>query len=116
MIVSELGGRSLSTVETVANRRGVRHELFLNDPRWSCMLMAAGQRGTTVGIMVAGTAQLESLESGGELLVAARGRWDITSVAPIERRLRELRPGPTVAISIDLAQLEGLDTIGAWLL
>jgi len=66
--------------------------------------------------MVAGTAQLETVESSDELLVAARGRWDITSVAPIEQRLRELRPGPTVAISIDLAQLEGLDTIGAWLL
>ena len=78
--------------------------------------MAAGQRGTRVGIMVAGTAQLETVESSDELLVAARGRWDITSVAPIEQRLRELRPGPTVAISIDLAQLEGLDTIGAWLL
>jgi len=66
--------------------------------------------------MVAGTAQLETVESSDELLVAARGRWDITSVAPIEQRLRELRPGPTVAISIDLTQLEGLDTIGAWLL
>ena len=66
--------------------------------------------------MVAGTAQLETVESSEELLVAARGRWDVTSVAPIERRLRELRPVSTSVISIDLAQLEELDTIGAWLL
>ena len=66
--------------------------------------------------MVAGTAQLETVESSEELLVAARGRWDVTSVAPIERRLRELRPVSTSVISIDLAHLEELDTIGAWLL
>ena len=66
--------------------------------------------------MAAGTAQLETVETGEEFLVAVRGRWDVTSVAPIEARLRDLRPGSPTAIAIDLSDLDDLDTIGAWLL
>ncbi|MDA0260748.1 MAG: ABC transporter permease [Proteobacteria bacterium] len=66
--------------------------------------------------MAAGTALLETIESGNGLLVAARGRWDVTSVAPLDARLRALKPATSAAILVDLAGLEHLDTIGAWLL
>lgn len=66
--------------------------------------------------MVAGAAQLETAESSDEFLVTVRGCWDVTSVAPIESRLRDVLPVSASTISIDLEHVEALDTIGAWLL
>ena len=44
------------------------------------------------------------------------GRWDVANIGRLEADLRSLRAAPEQAVTIDLSQLERLDTAGAWLI
>ncbi|MBT7667581.1 MAG: MlaE family lipid ABC transporter permease subunit [Rhodospirillaceae bacterium] len=56
------------------------------------------------------------VEAGGgeELLLQVGGIWDARNVTRLDPQLRGL--GPAANITLDLSQLERLDTAGAWLL
>jgi phospholipid/cholesterol/gamma-HCH transport system permease protein len=56
------------------------------------------------------------LEKGpGGKVIAARGRWLVQSAEPIDRALAEVAKGAK-GVTFDLARLEALDTVGAFLL
>ena len=60
--------------------------------------------------------QLGWLEAGdrdGEFVVSAGGRWDVRAIGPLDAQIRGLAPG-TRRVTIDLSQVERLDTAGAW--
>ncbi|MBT4689596.1 MAG: STAS domain-containing protein, partial [Rhodospirillaceae bacterium] len=56
------------------------------------------------------------VEAGGgeELLLQVGGIWDARNVTRLDPQLRGL--GPAANVTLDLSQLERLDTAGAWLL
>ncbi|NQV60209.1 MAG: MlaE family lipid ABC transporter permease subunit [Alphaproteobacteria bacterium] len=55
-------------------------------------------------------------EAGGAVLLQAGGHWDARNVTRLDQLLRGLTPGNGAAVILDLAQVERLDTAGAWLL
>ncbi len=55
-------------------------------------------------------------EAGGAVLVQAGGHWDARNVTRLDQQLRGLAAGTGAAVTLDLAQVDRLDTAGAWLL
>src|SRR5271167_1913670 len=53
---------------------------------------------------------------GGRLLVEAGGIWTVATLAALDAPLRALAPMGVNEAAIDLAQVEALDTAGAWVL
>ncbi|HLI13988.1 MAG TPA: MlaE family lipid ABC transporter permease subunit [Alphaproteobacteria bacterium] len=53
---------------------------------------------------------------GEALIVAAGGRWVLSSLAALDRPLRALAPDGSREVVIDLEEVERLDTAGAWVL
>jgi len=53
--------------------------------------------------------------NGDDVVVALTGRWIIERANDLDRALEALAPGSAKAVTIDLAQVESLDTAGAWL-
>ncbi len=53
---------------------------------------------------------------GGGMLLQAGGHWDASNVTHLDRLLRSVTPKDTVPLTLDLGQVERLDTAGAWLL
>ncbi|HUI17835.1 MAG TPA: MlaE family lipid ABC transporter permease subunit [Alphaproteobacteria bacterium] len=66
--------------------------------------------------MADGGGWFEAKREGGRLVVAAGGRWTVTTLAALDQPLRALAPGGAESVAIDLAALEALDTAGAWVL
>src|SRR5579859_6618464 len=59
------------------------------------------------------------LESGfreGAFVLRAGGAWRVQSAAKLDRTLGALDPGSARSVLIDLAEVESLDSAGAWLL
>ena len=59
------------------------------------------------------------LESGfreGAFVLRAGGAWRVQSAAELDRKLDALDPGAARSALIDLAEVESLDSAGAWLL
>jgi phospholipid/cholesterol/gamma-HCH transport system permease protein len=59
------------------------------------------------------------LESGfreGAFVLRAGGAWRVQSAAELDRKLEALDPGAARSARIDLAEVESLDSAGAWLL
>ncbi len=52
---------------------------------------------------------------GDDVTIALAGRWIIDRANDLDHALEALSPGPAKAISIDLGNVESLDTAGAWL-
>ena len=48
------------------------------------------------------------------IVVSAGGRWDVRAIGPLDAQIRLLAPGGTRRVTIDLSQVERLDTAGAW--
>jgi phospholipid/cholesterol/gamma-HCH transport system permease protein len=57
-----------------------------------------------------------AVEAGGAMLLQAGGHWDAGNVSRLDQQLRSLAPTTDAAVILDLAQVERLDTAGAWLL
>ncbi len=57
-----------------------------------------------------------AVEADGAVLLQAGGHWDATNVTRLDQQLRGLAPANGAAVILDLAQVERLDTAGAWLL
>ena len=51
---------------------------------------------------------------GGSACLQAGGYWDARNVARLDQELRDLKPKIKVSLTFDLAQLQRLDTAGAW--
>lgn len=66
--------------------------------------------------MPAVTATLVESEESGSLILAAAGEWLVDTAAQLDRRLRALKVPRGRRVTLDLAQIERLDTAGAWLL
>ena len=67
--------------------------------------------------MAEGDAFFERHEAPGGTLVALRGDWQVANAAALDRDLAALGRGATGApLSFDLAGIDGLDTVGAFLL
>ena len=66
--------------------------------------------------MAEGGGWFEAKREGERLVVAAGGRWTVTTLAALDQPLRALAPGSAASVAIDLAALEALDTAGAWVL
>jgi phospholipid/cholesterol/gamma-HCH transport system permease protein len=61
-------------------------------------------------------AWLDIAQRDGAVVLAAGGRWLVTSAAALDRELRAVPPvAPGSAVRIDLSAVERLDTAGAWL-
>jgi phospholipid/cholesterol/gamma-HCH transport system permease protein len=61
-------------------------------------------------------AWLESDFREGAFVLRAGGAWRIQSAAELDRKLGSLDPGAARSALIDLAEVESLDSAGAWLL
>lgn len=73
--------------------------------------LAAGARSRSAAAWV------RAEEGEGRLLVSAGGRWDIRAASELSRTLAALAPADGVAaVTVDMADIEALDTSGAWLL
>jgi len=59
---------------------------------------------------------IEGDSRDGALVLRAGGAWRIQSAAALEPALEKLDPGTARVVRIDLAQVESLDSAGAWLL
>ncbi len=59
---------------------------------------------------------LNRRERADHLLLSLAGRWDMASAQRFEAELRHLAPPRGHAVTLDLDQVESLDTAGAWLL
>jgi phospholipid/cholesterol/gamma-HCH transport system permease protein len=67
--------------------------------------------------MQAGGAEFELRGQGERLVLVAGGRWLVASAAELDLKLRQLDGiAAGVRLSIDLGDVEQLDTAGAWLL
>jgi phospholipid/cholesterol/gamma-HCH transport system permease protein len=66
--------------------------------------------------MVEGVTFIEKRMAGGTTVLAARGRWRVEHAEPIDRALAGLGAAPSGAVQFDLAGLEAIDTVGAFLL
>jgi phospholipid/cholesterol/gamma-HCH transport system permease protein len=58
----------------------------------------------------------ERREVPGSTLVALRGNWQVQRAAALDQALADLRRGTPGAFRFDLADIDGLDTVGAFLL
>jgi phospholipid/cholesterol/gamma-HCH transport system permease protein len=56
------------------------------------------------------------VEAGGAVLLQAGGHWDAGNVTRLDQQLRGLAPPADAGVILDLAQVDRLDTAGAWLL
>jgi phospholipid/cholesterol/gamma-HCH transport system permease protein len=61
-------------------------------------------------------ATLVESEESGSLILAAAGEWLVETAAELDRRLRAIKVPRGRPVTLDLAQIERLDTAGAWLL
>jgi len=61
------------------------------------------------------TGSFETAEEDGRLVIAASGAWTIERAPELDAALRALRPAGRGA-RFDLARLEALDSVGAWLI
>jgi phospholipid/cholesterol/gamma-HCH transport system permease protein len=67
--------------------------------------------------MQAGGAEFELREQGDRLVLVAGGQWLVASAAELDEKLRQLGGIAAGArLSIDLGEVDQLDTAGAWLL
>jgi phospholipid/cholesterol/gamma-HCH transport system permease protein len=67
--------------------------------------------------MDAASCRLEAAEENGTLRISAAGAWETELLAEADVRLRGLAAGPKARRArIDLAEIETLDTAGAWVL
>jgi phospholipid/cholesterol/gamma-HCH transport system permease protein len=66
--------------------------------------------------MASVTATLVESEESGSLVMAATGEWLVETAAALDRRLRALEMPRGRRVTLDLAQIDRLDTAGAWLL
>lgn len=67
--------------------------------------------------MEAGDARFELLKQDDAFVLRAVGRWLVAAAAELDRGLRKLDGiGAGAALRIDLAEVEMIDTAGAWLL
>ena len=83
--------------------------------------MAVGASPLTAGAPSdradASTAWVRSESAGDGLLVAVGGRWDIRSATRLSKELSSAKAADgATAMTVDMAQVETLDTSGAWLL
>lgn len=60
-------------------------------------------------------AWLRAERQQGQVLLQAGGLWDVRHAAALDGELRGFEPDGGSAIQIDLAQVERMDTAGAWL-
>jgi phospholipid/cholesterol/gamma-HCH transport system permease protein len=66
--------------------------------------------------MATGDGWIRTEREGDRLLLTAGGRWQISALADIDTKLRELSPGSLRQARIDLSGIEALDSTGAWIL
>ncbi len=66
--------------------------------------------------MATGDGWIRTEREGDRLLLTAGGRWQISTLADIDTKLRELSPGSLRQARIDLSGVEALDSTGAWIL
>ena len=59
---------------------------------------------------------LKTSERDGGLLLQAGGAWDVGSAAKLDSELRGLQARDRAPLTVDLADVERLDTAGAWLI
>ncbi len=59
---------------------------------------------------------IEETRQADTLVLGAKGSWLVAEAAGIDRRLATVKAGGARRVRIDLADLEALDTAGAWLL
>lgn len=59
---------------------------------------------------------LEQRDDAKGLTLNLGGRWDLACAERLERALRDLAASPARVVRIDLTNVTGLDTAGAWLL
>ncbi len=59
---------------------------------------------------------IEETRQADTLVLGAKGRWLVAEAAGIDRRLATVKAGGARRVRIDLADIEALDTTGAWLL
>ena len=65
---------------------------------------------------MAAAARIEAVDRDSEILVSAAGRWDVMSIGALDSRLRGLKSSAGKPVRIDLAEVDTLDTAGAWVL
>ena len=61
-------------------------------------------------------ATIVASQESGALILRAQGNWLVTSAAELDRRLNALDLPSRQQVTLDLAEVERLDTTGAWLL
>jgi phospholipid/cholesterol/gamma-HCH transport system permease protein len=61
-------------------------------------------------------ATLTEREEPGTFVLAAAGEWLVATAGELDRRLREVRVPSGKPVILDLAEVDRLDTAGAWLL
>jgi phospholipid/cholesterol/gamma-HCH transport system permease protein len=61
-------------------------------------------------------ATLSEREEPGTFVLAAAGEWLVATAGELDRRLREVRVPSGKPVILDLAEVDRLDTAGAWLL
>ncbi|HEY5211174.1 MAG TPA: MlaE family lipid ABC transporter permease subunit [Stellaceae bacterium] len=66
--------------------------------------------------MADGGAFLEKQTGDGGMVLAAHGNWRVESATALDRALAELGTAPGGGVRFDLGGIEGLDTVGAFLL
>ncbi|MDE2164955.1 MAG: MlaE family lipid ABC transporter permease subunit [Alphaproteobacteria bacterium] len=59
---------------------------------------------------------IDQTRDGDALVLRPRGRWVVAEADGLDRRLREIRASGARRVRIDLADVEAMDTTGAWLL
>jgi phospholipid/cholesterol/gamma-HCH transport system permease protein len=65
--------------------------------------------------MAAAAGWISTTRAGDRLIVAAGGNWVVTASRDLDRRLRALAKLEARSLVLDLAQIETLDSTGAWL-
>ena len=66
--------------------------------------------------MESAAAWLRTSAESDRLVLAAGGSWTVRQAAEIDRSLRGVAPGAARSAVLDLSQLTGFDTAGAWLI
>src|SRR5258708_38049828 len=65
---------------------------------------------------MASPATIVASQESGALILRAQGDWLVATAAELDRRLHALDLPSRQRVTLDLAEIERLDTTGAWLL
>src|SRR5215469_9481739 len=65
---------------------------------------------------MAAAATILASEEAGAVVLRAQGEWLVATAAELDRRLRSLNIPPGRRVTVDLSEVDRLDSAGAWLL